>query len=91
MCLGAARKQRWLAHGAEVGFGVGANVGESGRIRHTSGLAGFGVGPALAFLELHGVIVKELVDGDRGQNKRVASDEGRVASTFLRLRIACSR
>jgi hypothetical protein len=50
-------------HGAEVGFGVGADVGEAGGVGHASGLAGFGVGPALALLEFYGVIVEELIDG----------------------------
>jgi hypothetical protein len=52
-----------------MGFGVGADVGESGRIGHARGLAGFGVGPALAFLEFDGVIVEELVDGHGRQNQ----------------------
>ena len=57
------------AHRAEVGFGVSAYVGEAGGIGHAGGLAGFGVGPALALLEFHGVIVEELVDGDGGQHQ----------------------
>jgi hypothetical protein len=56
------------AHGAEVGFGVGADVGEARGIGHVRGLAGFGVGPALALLEFRGVIVEKLVDGDGGQD-----------------------
>jgi hypothetical protein len=44
-----------------VGFGVGADVGETGWIRHARGLAGFGVGPALALLEFNGVIVEQLI------------------------------
>ena len=34
-------------------LGVGADVGETSRIRYARGLARFGVGPALALLELH--------------------------------------
>jgi hypothetical protein len=45
-----------------VGFGVGADVGEAGGVGHAGGLAGVGVGPALAFLEFDGVIVQELID-----------------------------
>jgi hypothetical protein len=41
-----------------MGFGVGADVGEAGGIGHARGLAGFGVGPAFAFLEFHGVVVE---------------------------------
>src|SRR5579859_7951331 len=55
---------------AEVGFGVGADVGEACGVGHAGGLAGFGVGPALALLELHGVIVEKLIDGDAGENER---------------------
>ena len=65
-----------------MGFGVGADVGEAGGIGHVRGLAGFGVGPALALLEFHGVIVEELIDWHGGQEKRVASDEWRVTSNF---------
>ena len=54
-----------------MGFGVGADVGEAGRIGHACGLASFGVGPALAFLEFDGVIVEELIDGDGGKDKRM--------------------
>jgi len=46
------------AHDAEVGFGVGADVGEAGWVAHAGGLAGVGVGPALALLEFRGVIVE---------------------------------
>ena len=63
--------RRWRggdAHGAEVRFGVGANVGEAGGIGHVRGLAGFGVGPAFAFLKFYGVVVEELIDGDRRQD-----------------------
>jgi hypothetical protein len=50
-----------------VGFGVGADVGEARGVGHARGLAGFGVGPALALLEFHGVIVEELIYGDGRQ------------------------
>jgi len=50
-------------------FGVGADVGEAGGIGHAGGLAGFGVGPALALLEFDGVIVEELIDGYGRQNQ----------------------
>lgn len=66
--------RRWRggdAHGAEVRFGVGANVGEAGGIGHVRGLAGFGVGPALALLEFHGMIVEQLIDGHRWQHQGV--------------------
>jgi len=56
------------AHGAEVGFGVGADVGEAGGIGHVRGLAGFGVGPAFALLEFYGVIVQQLIDWHRRQH-----------------------
>src|SRR5260370_42665804 len=56
--------RRHTRHGAEVGFGVGADVGEAGGIGHASGLAGVGVGPALALLGFGGVIVAQLIDGD---------------------------
>jgi hypothetical protein len=52
---------------AKVGFGVGADVGEAGWVGHAGGLAGVGVGPALAFLEFYGVVVQELIDGDGRQ------------------------
>jgi len=42
-------------------FGVGADVGEACGIRHVRGLARFRVGPALALLEFHGVIVEKLI------------------------------
>ncbi len=44
-----------LAHRAEMGFGVGADIGEAGGIADLGGLAGVGVGPALALFEFHGV------------------------------------
>jgi hypothetical protein len=53
---------------AKVGFGVGADVGEAGRVGHAGGLAGVGVGPALALLELNGVIVEQLIDWHGGQH-----------------------
>jgi hypothetical protein len=53
-----------------VGFGVGADVGEAGGIRHVRGLAGFGIRPALALLEFHGVVVKQLIYWHRGQHQR---------------------
>ncbi len=56
-------------HSAEVGLGVGADVGEPRGIGHARGLAGFGVGPALAFLEFHGVIVEKVIDRNRGQHQ----------------------
>jgi hypothetical protein len=49
------------SHCAEMRFGVGADVGEAGGIGHARGLAGFGVGPALALLEFDGVIVQQLI------------------------------
>jgi len=52
-----------------VGFGVGADVGEAGGIGHAGGLTGVGVGPALALLEFHGVIVEQLIDGHGGQHQ----------------------
>jgi hypothetical protein len=52
-----------------VSFGVGAHVGEAGWVGHAGGLTGVGVGPALAFLEFDGVIVEQLVDGNRRQNQ----------------------
>jgi len=52
-----------------VGFGVGADVGEAGGIGHAGGLAGVGVGPALALLEFHGVVVEQLIDGNRRQHQ----------------------
>ena len=61
-------RQRLLLHGAEVGFGVGADVGEAGGIGHVRGLPGFGVGPAFAFLEFDGVIVEQLIDRDRREH-----------------------
>jgi hypothetical protein len=42
-------------------FGVGADVCEAGGVGHARGLARFGISPALALLEFHGVIVEELV------------------------------
>src|SRR5690242_12433629 len=60
------RRQQGLAHRAKMGLGVGADVGETRGIGHARGLASFGVGPALALLELDGVIVEELVDGNGG-------------------------
>ena len=56
-------------HRAEVGFGVGADVGEAGGIRHARGLAGFGVGPALALLEFDGVVVEDLIDRHGGKHQ----------------------
>jgi hypothetical protein len=53
-----------------VGFGVGADVGEAGWVGHAGGLAGVGVGPALALLEFYGVIVEELIDGHGRQHER---------------------
>lgn len=50
---------------------MGAHVGETRGVGHVRGLAGFGVGPAFALLEFHGVIVEELVDRDRRQDQRV--------------------
>src|SRR5690242_10085879 len=58
------------SHRAEVCFGVGADVGEARRIGHARGLAGFGVGPALALLEFHGAIVEELVYWNRRKCER---------------------
>ncbi len=58
-----------LRHRAEMGFGVGADVGETRGIGHVRGLAGFRVGPALALLEFHGVVVEELVDGHGRQHQ----------------------
>ncbi len=57
------------AHDAEVGFSVGADVGEAGRVGHAGGLAGVGVGPAFALLEFRGVIVQKLIDGHGRQHK----------------------
>ena len=57
------------AHDAEVGFGVGADVGEAGWIGHAGGLAGVGVGPAFALLEFRGVIVEQLIDWHGRQHK----------------------
>jgi len=48
---------------------VGADVSESGGIGHVRGLAGFGVGPALALLEFDGVIVEQLIDGHGRQHE----------------------
>src|SRR6266700_2897050 len=59
-----------LAHRAEMRFGVGADVGEAGGIGHAGGLAGFGIGPALAVLEFYGVIVEELIDRHGRQHQR---------------------
>ena len=50
------------AHDAEVGFGMGSDVGEAGWVGHAGGLAGVGVCPALALLEFGGVIVEQLID-----------------------------
>jgi hypothetical protein len=80
-------QQRGLAHRAEVGFGVGADVGEAGRIGHVRGLASFGVGPALALLEFHGVVIEQLIDGDGGENERSAALQGGM---FVR-RLVCVR
>ena len=55
-------------HRPEVGFRVGADVGEAGWVGEVGGLARVGVGPALALLEFYGVVVEELVDGDRGKH-----------------------
>lgn len=52
-----------------MGFGVGADVGKACWIRHTGGLARFGVGPALALLEFRGVIVEELIDRHAGEHE----------------------
>ena len=52
-------------------FGVGADVGETGGIGHAGGLAGFGVGPALALLEFDDVIVEQLIDGHGRQHQRL--------------------
>jgi hypothetical protein len=60
-----------LRHRAEMGFGVGADVGEARRIGHARGLAGLGVSPALAFLEFHGVVVEQLIDGHGRQHQRM--------------------
>src|SRR5258706_4015153 len=73
--LGQADRFRALAcrsylHSAEVGFGVGADVGEAGRIGHAGGLDGVGVGPALALLEFDRVVVEQLIDGNRRQHER---------------------
>src|ERR1700719_1988720 len=38
-------------------------------MRHAGGLGGVGVGPALALLELYGVIVEELIDGNGRQHE----------------------
>ena len=57
------------SHRAEMSFGVGADVGEARGIGHARGLAGFGVGPALALLEFHGVVVEQLIDGDGGKHE----------------------
>src|SRR5258708_25465404 len=61
---------RRTSNRGEVGFGVGADVGEAGGIGHASGLAGVGVGPALALLEFDGVIVEQLIDGDGWEEYR---------------------
>jgi hypothetical protein len=37
---------------------MGADVGEAGGVGHAGGLAGVGVGPALALLEFDGVVVE---------------------------------
>ena len=42
---------------------MGADVGEAGWVGHAGGLAGVGIGPALALLEFRGVIVEQLIDG----------------------------
>ncbi len=60
-----------LLHGAEMGFGVGADVGEACGVGHVRGLAGLGVGPAFALLEFDGVVVQELIHRDRWQYQRV--------------------
>ncbi len=57
-------------HSAQVRFGVGADVGEAGGIGHARGLASVGVGPALALLEFHGVIIEQLIDRDGRKYKR---------------------
>jgi hypothetical protein len=48
---------------------VGADVGEAGWISHAGGLAGVRIGPALALLEFDGVIVEQLVDGNRRKHE----------------------
>src|SRR5260370_26720283 len=53
--------RRHTRHGAEVGFGVGADVGEAGGIGPASGFAGVGVGPALSLLVFDGVIVEPVI------------------------------
>jgi hypothetical protein len=52
-------------------FGVGADVGEAGGVGHARGLTRFGICPALALLELHSVIVKQLIDGNGWEHKRL--------------------
>src|SRR5215470_17353847 len=63
-CKNPGGTERWRRHSAEVGLGVGADVGEAGGIGHAGGLAGVGVGPALALLEFGGVIVQQRIDWD---------------------------
>lgn len=46
---------------------MGADIGEARGIADFRGLAGVGVGPALALFKFHGVVVEELVNGDRGE------------------------
>ena len=74
-------------------FGVRANVGEARGIGHFGGLAGFGVGPAFALLELDGVVVEELVDGDGGQHEGLLCSAALQGGIFLgaRLRLAICR
>src|SRR5260370_22888116 len=56
-----------LAHSAEMGFSVGADVGEASGIGHERGLAGFGVGPTFALLEFHGAVVAQFIAGHGGE------------------------
>jgi len=58
-------------HGALMSFGVGADIGEAGWVGHAGGLAGFGAGPAFAFLEFHGVVVEKIIDRDGWQNQNL--------------------
>jgi len=63
---------------------VSADIGEARGIGHAGGLAGLGVGPALALLEFDGVVVEELVDGDGWEHegvRLVTGDWGLVAVT----------
>ena len=60
------------AHRAEMGFGVSADIGEPGGIADLGGLAGVGVGPALALFEFHGMVVEQFVNGDRGEYEDAA-------------------